>query len=93
MKGNQFVAGFIGCMVVLAVCAFAIYIGVKPLPEANQHFIDITLGALLGQFANVIGYYYGSSRSAENAQATVAAATPAAQPNAAEVTAEAAKKS
>lgn len=65
MHDKGFVVGAIGLMVVLAFCAFAVYIGFYPTPAANQHFIDISLGALVTQFANVIGYYFGSSRTAE----------------------------
>ena len=65
MKDRGIVAGTLAVMVVMAFCGFAIYVGLVPLPEKNDHFIDIALGALVGQFANVIGYYFGSSRSAD----------------------------
>ena len=65
MKDRGIVAGTLAVMVVMAFCGFAIYVGLVPLPEKNDHFIDIALGALVGQFANVIGYYFGSSRSTE----------------------------
>ena len=65
MKDRGIVAGTLAVMVVMAFCGFAIYVGLVPLPEKNDHFIDIALGALVGQFANVIGYYFGSSRSME----------------------------
>ena len=65
MKDRGIVAGTLAVIVVVAFCGFAIYVGIMPLPEANQHFIDIALGALVGQFANVIGYYFGSSRTAD----------------------------
>jgi hypothetical protein len=68
MKDRGIVAGTLAVIVVVAFCGFAIYVGIMPLPEANQHFIDIALGALVGQFANVIGYYFGSSRTADQRQ-------------------------
>ena len=68
MKDRGIVAGTLAVMVVLAFCGFAIYVGLVPLPEKNDHFIDIALGALVGQFANVIGYYFGSSRNTEQRQ-------------------------
>lgn len=68
MKDRGIVAGTLAVMVVLAFCGFAIYVGLVPLPVRNDHFIDIALGALVGQFANVIGYYFGSSRTAEQRQ-------------------------
>lgn len=65
MKDRGIVIGAIALVVVLSFCAFAIWIGLHPLPAANQHFLDIALGALVTQFANVCAYYFGSSRSAE----------------------------
>lgn len=78
MKDRGLVIGAIALVVVLSFCAFSIWIGLRPLPQANQHFIDIALGALVTQFANVCAYFFGSSRSAERAaperpQATVPA--------------------
>lgn len=69
MKDRGLVAGTIALIIVAAFCAFAIYIGFFPTPAQNQHFIDLALGALIAQFANVTGYYFGSSKSAENQQA------------------------
>ncbi len=91
MKDRQLVQGFIGGIVVLAFCAFAVYVGLRQLPVANMSVINMALGALIAQFATVIGYYFGSSRSAERAQDHIAAATPAAHPNVVEVTAQAGK--
>lgn len=65
MKDRGIVSGTIAVIVVIAFCGFAIYVGIVPLPQVNQHFIDIALGALVGQFANVIGYYFGSSHGAD----------------------------
>lgn len=67
MKDRGLVAGTIALIIVAAFCAFAVYIGFFPTPAANQHFIDLALGALIAQFANVTGYYFGSSKSAERA--------------------------
>ncbi len=69
MKDRGLVAGTIALIIVAAFCAFAVYIGFFPTPAANQHFIDLALGALIAQFANVTGYYFGSSKSAEQQQA------------------------
>lgn len=65
MKDRGLVAGTIALIVVAAFCAFAIYVGFFPTPAGNQHFIDLSLGALIAQFANVTGYYFGSSKTAD----------------------------
>lgn len=91
MKEKATVSAVIALLIVLSFCAFAIYIGLQPVPKANEHFLDLALGALITQFANVCAYYYGSSRSAERQQAHIDAITPAAQPSVAEVTAQSGK--
>lgn len=87
---QQLIPGTIALMIVFSFCAFAIYVGLRPLPSANQHYLDIALGALVAQFANISAYFFGSSKSAERAHATIEqSATPAiVQPPAAEVTVE-----
>lgn len=67
MKDRGLIPGTIALAVVLAFCAFAIYTGVHSLPAANQHYLDIVLGVLVAKFSDVIGFYFGSSRSAERA--------------------------
>lgn len=83
---QQLVPGTIALVIVLSFCAFSIYVGLRPLPNANQHFIDIALGALVTQFANVSAYFFGSSKSAERLHSM--AGPPAATTQAAEVTGE-----
>lgn len=65
MKAHQYVMSAIAIIVVLSFCLFAVYIGFRQTPQANQHFIDLSLGALIAQFTTVISFYFGSSRSAE----------------------------
>ena len=38
------------------------------------------LGAIIGQFATVVGYYFGSSESSQKKDATIAGALPQPQP-------------
>lgn len=83
-ENRQLVSGAIALVIVLSFCAFAIYVGLRPVPSANQHYLDIALGALVAQFANVSAYFFGSSKSAERLHSM--AGPPAATTQAAEVT-------
>ena len=44
---------------------------------------SMIVGAIIGQFATVVGYYFGSSESSQKKDATIAAALPAPLPAAA----------
>ncbi|HEY9664839.1 MAG TPA: hypothetical protein V6C65_40890 [Allocoleopsis sp.] len=65
MQQREHTMEILALVVVLSFCAFAIYVGIWPIPEKNTGFINICLGALVAQFANILSYYFGSSRSAE----------------------------
>lgn len=80
MKGRGCVAGAIALVVVLSFCGFALWAGFAPLPNANQHYLDLALGALVAQFANVCAYFFGSSRSAERAQDHIETLAPGPKP-------------
>ena len=75
MRERGIVPGIIALAVVLSFCGFALWIGFAQLPNSNQHYLDIALGALVTQFANVCAYFFGSSRSAERAQGHLEAMT------------------
>jgi hypothetical protein len=40
-----------------------IFVGV---PEQNKELLNITVGALIGSFTSVVGYFYGSSVGSKN---------------------------
>lgn len=65
MQQREHTMEVLALVVVLSFCAFAVYVGIWPIPEKNTGFINICLGALVAQFANILSYYFGSSRSAE----------------------------
>ena len=41
---------------------------------------SMIIGAIIGQFATVVGYYFGSSESSQKKDATIAGALPQPQP-------------
>jgi hypothetical protein len=90
-RDGESVKSVLAIIIVASVCFFAVYAGIFTLPQANEKFLWFLLGALVTKFSGVFDFYFGSSRSAERAQDVIASAPPAAQPNVAEVTAEAGK--
>jgi hypothetical protein len=52
LLGALIVAGFFVLMVVLVY---------KTVPGDNKDLLNLVVGALIGSFATVVGYFYGSS--------------------------------
>jgi len=50
--GSLIVAGFFVLMALLVYTA---------VPDQNKDLLNLVVGALLGSFATVVGYFYGSS--------------------------------
>jgi len=50
--GGLIVAGFFALMIVLVYTS---------VPEQNKDLLNLVVGALIGSFATVVGYFYGSS--------------------------------
>lgn len=87
MKDREIFGALIAGAIVVGFLAFAIFAGIHPLPQANREILNTIVGILNSALVYVVGYYFGSSRSAERQQAHIDAITPAAQPSVAEVTA------
>ena len=41
------------------------------VPAANKDLLNLVVGALIGSFATVVGYFYGSSKSSAEKDATI----------------------
>lgn len=64
-------AGFFGMLVAMLFNA---------IPDQNRDILNIMLGALGTTWANVTGYYYGSTKGSEAKSALLAQSTPATTP-------------
>ena len=53
----------LGGVLVLAIMAFAACLIFFKIPDANKDMVNIVLGAFIGAFLTVVGYYFGSSKS------------------------------
>src|SRR6476620_39364 len=61
---------FNGAMVVLGIVIIAIYLVRVNGPGPESDALKILLGALIGGFNQIIGFYYGSSRGSERKDET-----------------------
>lgn len=94
MNERGIVASFIAVAIVTFFCGLVTLLAFHNIPQANQRFIDGALGGLVVQFANIVGYYFGSSRDAAKSAERLAAVTPASPPpSVADATADPEKKS
>jgi len=67
MKDRGIVGSVIALVIVLLYCALIVALLFVPLPAVNAKYFDGLVMALVAQVAAVVGYYFGSSRSAERA--------------------------
>lgn len=64
MNDRGIVASIVAVTITLFFCGLVLLMAFHPVPAVNQRFIDGAVGGLIVQFANVVGYYFGSSRDA-----------------------------
>ena len=69
----QVKAGLACFVYVLLGCALALAFW-----RGDNSSQSMIIGAIIGQFATVVGYYFGSSESSQKKDATIAAAMPVA---------------
>jgi hypothetical protein len=65
MPDRGIVASIVAITITLFFCGLVLLMAFHPVPSVNQRFIDGAVGGLIVQFANVVGFYFGSSREAQ----------------------------
>lgn len=51
----------LGAIIVIGFFTLLIILVNRQIPEENFAILNIVVGALIGSFSTVVGYYYGSS--------------------------------
>lgn len=59
-KGNL-VLTILSGLIVVAFFVLLYILASSPVPEGNADVVNLTVGALIGAFTSVIGYWFGSS--------------------------------
>jgi len=61
-KGKDIYMYVLGALVVLGFMGLLGVLIFKGIPEINKDILNITVGALIGSFTSIVGYFFGSSK-------------------------------
>jgi heme O synthase-like polyprenyltransferase len=61
MKGNDLFKYILGGLIVIGFFVLLYLLVMSEIPEKNKDLLNLVVGALIGSFASVVGYYFGSS--------------------------------
>jgi hypothetical protein len=61
MKTKNLFQYILGSLIVLGFFILLILLVIMDIPEPNKDLLNLVVGALIGSFATVVGYFYGSS--------------------------------
>ena len=56
----------LGVVIVTGFFALLYILIYDAIPETNKEILNIVIGALIGSFTTVVGYFYGSSIGSKN---------------------------
>lgn len=76
-------AAILAAVLISLVCAVVLLLFFVPAPDQNRDAINLVLGALLGWIAAIVTFYFGSSKSSQSKDDTIATATQALADNSA----------
>lgn len=62
MKNKDIFQYLLGAIIVIGFFALLIVLAYSGVPEQNKDLLNLVVGALIGSFATVVGYFYGSSK-------------------------------
>lgn len=51
----------LGAIIIIGFFVLLIILITKAVPDSNRDLLNLVIGALLGSFSTVVGYFYGSS--------------------------------
>ena len=61
MKGKNVFQYLLGGVIVVGFFLLLYFLIFSGVPESNKDLLNLVVGALIGSFATVVGYFYGSS--------------------------------
>ena len=61
MKGKIIFQYILGSLIVLGFFGLLVLLVYIAIPEENKDMLNLVVGALIGSFTSVVGYYFGSS--------------------------------
>lgn len=61
----------LGGLIVVGFFALLYFLVFQPVPDKNSDLLNLIVGALIGSFATVVGYFYGSSAGSAAKEKTI----------------------
>jgi drug/metabolite transporter (DMT)-like permease len=61
----------LGAIIVIGFFLLLYLLVKSQVPEANKDLLNLVVGALIGSFATIVGYFYGSSKSSAAKDETI----------------------
>jgi uncharacterized BrkB/YihY/UPF0761 family membrane protein len=55
----------LGALIVLGFFVLMVVLVYKTIPTENKDLLNLVVGALIGSFATIVGYFYGSSKGSQ----------------------------
>jgi drug/metabolite transporter (DMT)-like permease len=71
MKSKDLFQYILGALIVIGFFALLYLLVATQVPEPNKDLLNLVVGALIGSFATVVGYFYGSSSSSAKKDETI----------------------
>ena len=71
MKGKDLFQYILGGLIVVGFFALLFLLIMSEIPEINTDLLNLVVGALIGSFASVVGYFFGSSSSSAKKDETI----------------------
>ena len=66
MKAKEIFMYALGGLIVVLICALCYVVFTVSMPKSNHDIGLMVVGALIGQFAQVVNYFYGSSKGSSD---------------------------
>jgi len=60
-KAKDIFQYLLGAVIVVSFFVLMIVLAYQTIPDANKDVINLVIGALIGAFSTVVGYFFGSS--------------------------------
>jgi len=71
MKAKDLFQYILGGLIVVGFFTLLVLLVLRVVPAENKDLLNIVVGALIGSFAAVVGYFYGSSAGSAAKEKTI----------------------
>jgi hypothetical protein len=71
LKAKDLFQYILGGLIVIGFFILLYLLATSSIPEQNKDLLNLVVGALIGSFATVVGYFYGSSAGSAKKDETI----------------------